>query len=122
MSKRIELDDTGQFAEVREVSELTAGDRRAASAAYRVRIDPATNELSVPGDYNELMHNALAARLITNWSLPHPLPKGDPAVLDQLSMAQLDALYGGIEEHVTAINAASKPKGKESVPTSGSSI
>lgn len=124
--KRILLDPSNPeiWADVRDVDELNAGDRRAVKAAYSLKIDPETRELSVPGDYNELTRNTLAALVITNWSLPLPLPRSDRRVLDRLSMKQLDAIYEGITPHIEAINEAEQVSARDqgSVPTSDSAI
>ena len=123
MTIRIEIDtEAGQWAEVKDVAELNAGDRRAVKAASPLRVDPDTGELSIPGDFQERSKNILAARVLTNWSLPHPLPKGDPAILDRLTMKQLDAIYAGITRHIEAINEADKlaAQDKDSLPTGDS--
>ena len=120
MTKRIELPDGGQYIEVKDVSELRSGDRRAVKAAVPVRMDPETREMSYPGDYNERQKNALAARIITGWNLQWPIPKGDPAILDELTTGQLDALYTGIAEHVDAMNDQADPSAKDTDPTSDS--
>lgn len=120
MTIRIELPDGGQYIEVKDVSELSSGDRRAVSAATPLTIDPETQQATLPGDYNDRMHNALAARIITGWNLQWPLPKGDPRVLDNLTMAQADALFDGIEPHVQAINESrANPRERGSDPTAG---
>lgn len=121
MTIRIELPDGGQYIEVKDVGDLNKGDRQAANAAVKLELDPETGHMLMPGDYNERMNSALAARIITGWNLQWPLPKGDPRVLDNLTMAQADALFEGIKDHVEAINAARvDPREKGTDPTVGS--
>lgn len=105
MTKRIELPGPGEkYIEVKDVGDMSSGDVRAAKGSVSVEVDPATGHQIIPGDYNERMHAGLAARIITGWNLQWPLPKGNPAVLDELTPAQFKALEDGLEEHVEFVN------------------
>jgi hypothetical protein len=120
VTKRIELPEGGQFIEVKDVSELNHGDEIAVKGAVSVEINTKTGNQVMPGDYNERMHDALAARIITSWNLQWPIPKGDPAVLENLNRRQIKALYDGIEDHVKAVNEVINLADKDSIPTSDS--
>jgi hypothetical protein len=122
VTQRIELPEGGQYIEVKDVSELNHGDERAVKGAVSVEINTKTGRSVMPGDYQEAMQDTLAARIITGWNLQWPLPKGDPAVLENLTRRQIKALYDGIEDHVNAINEVIDLADKDSDPTSGSAI
>lgn len=121
MTVRINLTpDGGQWADVKEVSDLNAGDRRSVRAAVGFRINPETKEVEWPGDYSDRTKAALAARIIVNWNLQHPLPSGDASVLDRLTMGQYDALMKGITPQIDACQDQTDPTAEGTVPTNGS--
>jgi hypothetical protein len=123
MSKTVNLSEDGsQFMEIKDLSELNSGDRRAVKAAVNVTIDPETGNQVYPGDMNDRMTNALAARVITNWNLQWPLPSRDITSLDKLTFAQYDAMSEGLEEFRKAINKAetTSPAMRGTDPTAGS--
>lgn len=107
MAIRVALNDAEegqQYALIKDVRELNAGDRRAIRGAVPLRLADDGKTLVYPGDYDEQMKNALLARIVTEWNLSHPLPKGDPAVFDKLDIDQLDRLYAAVAEHVEFLN------------------
>lgn len=121
MTKRIELPgDGGFYIDVKEVHELRSGDRRAAQSAITFTIDPETGSRTLHGDWQTRAKRALAARIITGWNLNFAIPKGDPAVIDKLTMAQEDALYKGIAEHVDAMDDEPDPTAEDTDPTGDS--
>jgi hypothetical protein len=107
MAIRVALNDAeegGQYAFLKEVNELNAGDRRAVRAAVPLKLADDSTTLVYPGDFNDQMQNALLARIVTEWNLPHSLPRGDPRVFDKLTIDQLDRLYDAMEPHVAFLN------------------
>jgi len=125
MAIRVALNDAeegGQYAFLKEVSELNAGDRRAIRGAVPLTLASDGKTLIYPGDYDDQMKNALLARILTEWNLPHPPPRGDASVFDKLSIEQLDRLYEAVTEHIVFLNkAAVNPAKPGTDPTEGSS-
>lgn len=122
MAKRVELDDAGkQYALLKDVKQLNAGDRRAIRGAVPLTLASDGKTLIYPGDYDDQMQNALLARIVTEWNLPLTLPKNDPTVLDQLELDQIDKLYEATQEYVRFLNGGvADPSEKDSVPNSSS--
>jgi hypothetical protein len=124
---RITLPDN-QWVDVKDVTELRAGDRRAVNAATEVKVvgQGADKTAALPGDSDDNMRYALLGRIIVGWNLQWPIPSqsvNGPVVLDNLTFGQLDALYDGIQEHMQVVTGQNKtPADKESEPTSASSI
>lgn len=121
MTVRINLTpDGGQWADVKDVSDLKAGDRRVVRAAVGFRINPETKEVEWPGDYSDRTKAALASRVIVNWNLQYPVPNGDVTVLDELTMPQYDALMKGIQPLIDACQEQVDPSEQGTVPTNDS--
>lgn len=82
-----------QWAEIREVHTLRAGDRKAVDRAVKYRLDEdgAIIREFTAGD-TDARDDALLARLIVEWSLELPLPVAVPASLDELPLDIEDAL------------------------------
>jgi hypothetical protein len=122
---RITLDNPDQWVDVKDVTELRAGDRRAVNAATEVRIG-ADKAATLPGDSDDNMRYALLGRIIVGWNLQWPIPsqsKNGPVILDNLTFGQLDALYAGIQEHMQVVTGQNKtPADKDSDPTVASAI
>lgn len=116
---RIDLGN-GQFADVKEVSELRDGDKDAVSGSYRVAVDPETNEITVPGNRGTLMRRALLCRIITGWNLQFPLPSKRPDSLDKLTFEQSRALRKGTDEHFKLI--VEQITDENADPTEGDSL
>jgi hypothetical protein len=111
MAIRVALDDAeegGSYAFIKEVHELNAGDRRAVRGAVPLTLASDGKTLVYPGDYDDQMKNALLARIVTEWNLQHPHPRGDASVFDKLEIDQLDRLYDAVEPHVKFLNKASE--------------
>lgn len=111
MAIRVALNDAEQgqqYALIKEVGELNAGDRRAVRGAVPMTLAADGQTLQYPGDYDDQMKNALLARIVTEWNLAHSLPKGDPSVFDKLEIEQLDRLYDAVKPHVDFLQKASE--------------
>lgn len=118
---RIDLGNS-QWADVKDVDDLRAGDRRAVNKQITLRVDQETHEVGIPGDMDDNMRNALLARIITGWNLQWPVPNGRTEILDKLTMTQIDALYKGVQEHFDVIRGKDEdPAEKGSDPTGASS-
>lgn len=119
---RVDLGN-GQYADLKDLSELKAGDRRAVNAATEVRLegDGADRKAILPGDMDDNMRYALLARIITAWNLQWPIPSASvngPVVLDNLTFEQLDALYTAVKPYMALITGqAPTPSDKGSDPT-----
>lgn len=120
MAIRVALNDVvegGQYALLKDVSELNAGDRRAIRGAVPLKLADDGTSLIYPGDYDDQMKNALLVRIVTEWNLSHTLPKNDPGVLDKLTIDQLDRLYDACGEHIEFLNKVLQPVQPGSDPT-----
>lgn len=80
MSERHALASEGAWVELRDVRELTYGDRQTAMRAVRKNDDGMGPGLDIT--------NALIALLVVNWQLPQPLPmpSQDPSVIQRLGI------------------------------------
>jgi hypothetical protein len=123
MSKTINLNaDGSQFAEIKEPGEMFNGDRKAVRGAVSVTVDENGHRI-LPGDFQDQMTYALAARAVVTWNLQWPLPGRDITSLDKLTMDQFDRLSNGLDELREALNEAEQgnnPSVKGSDPTAGS--
>lgn len=121
MATRVALNDADpgqQYAVIKDQSELNAGDRRAIRGASPVTLGTDGKTLVYPGDYDDLMKNALLARIVIEWNLTHPLPKGDASVFDLLTIDQIDRLYEAVDGHVKFLNGGvPDPNKRDSDPT-----
>lgn len=107
MATRVALNDAEQgqqFAIIKDVNELNAGDRRAVRGAVPVSLASDGKSVVYAGDYDDQMKNALLARIIKEWNLAWPVPQGDASILDELSIDQIDRLYDAVAAHVEFLN------------------
>jgi hypothetical protein len=125
MAIRVALNDIeegGQYAFLKDVNELNAGDRRAIRAAVPVTLGSDGKTIVYAGDHDDQSRNALLARIVTDWNLSYELPRGDPSVFDKLTIDQLDRLYAAVQPHVDFLSVAAVNPGKRGTdPTEGSS-
>lgn len=115
---RIDLGD-GNWAELRELDELRRADQKAVLRSTEMEIDPAEGKAYVNGAADQDQVDALMERIITNWSLPLPLPSKDRHSLGKLTMAQGDALDEAAAPYLDAINQKVDPAKKGTDPTEG---
>ncbi len=109
-----------QWAELRAVSELRGGDKKAVRGAVVMRFgddDKIVREFSMADDYAR--REALIRRLVVNWSLPEAHPQADPEVLGELPLAIYDALIEATEEHFKAVDFTEQKTPSDGVDSSG---
>lgn len=107
MAIRVALNDAEEGAEwalLKDVRELNAGDRRAIRGAVPLTLAADGRTVVYPGDYDDQMKNVLLARIIKDWNLNRPTPQGDPSVIDELTIDQVDRLYDGCQVHIDFLN------------------
>ena len=132
MAIRVALNDVppengGKYAILKGTEELNAGDRRAIRGAVPVRLatdplDPNALVQVLPGDYDDQMKNALLSRIITDWNIDLPIPKGDASILDRMDIDMQDKLYEAVSEHVKYLNKkVVNPTKPDTDPTDASS-
>jgi len=111
-----------QWAELRDVSTLRAGDRKAVNKTLRWKIDENGRIESTfsPGDMDDLT-NAVLARVIVNWSYALPLPQADPASLDELPLDAWEALEEATKPHRQALDFSRRRDPAETKGSTGSS-
>jgi hypothetical protein len=115
---RVEL-DSSNWADIADVSELRSGDRRAINRTVRLELDE--NEKPIlTGSLTQGMRDALVKRVVSNWSLPFPIPEKDPGSLDKLTLEQEDALDKAVEPHMALISGNVDPGKRGSDPTEDS--
>ena len=112
---RVDLGE-GQWAEIKEVSELRRSDQKAALRASSLVIDPDTKTVSLNGANDQDMADALLERIITSWSFPNAVNK---QTLGQLSLEQGDKLQEAIKPHLELISAKVDPAKRDTDPTEG---
>ena len=115
---RVDLGED-QWADLRELGELRRADQKAVLRSTTMEIDPAEGKAFINGAADEDQVDALMERIITNWSLPLPLPSQDPKSLGKLTMAQGDALADAAKPYLEAINVKVDPAKKGTDPTEG---
>jgi hypothetical protein len=112
---RIELPN-GNWAEVKEISDLRRSDRRALNEAIVIETAEGGHAI-VRASLEDDMANAVLPSLVLNWSLPLPLPSVKPDVLDLLTLEQDQALREGIQGHINALQGKNAPVPDNAVPT-----
>lgn len=120
MAIRVSLNDKEEGAEwalLKETRELNAGDRRAARGAVATTLGTDGKTLVYPGDYDDQLRNAVLSRVIKDWNLTKPVPNGDPSVLDELTIEQIDKLYEAVQPHIDYFNGVPNPEAKGTDPT-----
>lgn len=116
----VTIDSQGNTADIKDVSELRRGDRRAVNQAIVIEVDPNTNGPIIRGSNDDDMATAVLRHVVLNWTLPLVLPAKDASVLDKLTLEQDDNLRAAIESHIDAIRGKTAPVKDNETPTSGS--
>jgi len=111
-----------QWAELRAVSTLRAGDRKAVNKTMRFKVDENGRIESTfsPGDMDELT-NAVLARVIVNWSYDLPHPQQDPSSLDELPLDAWEALEEATKPHRQALDFSRRRDPAETKDSAASS-
>lgn len=94
-----------QWADIRAVSTMRAGDAKALRKSVRLMLD-ANGEWDrtfTAGDPDDRV-DALLARVIVTWSYDLPNPKADPGSLDEIPPDAWDALAQAVEPHLEALD------------------
>src|SRR5437764_131803 len=99
---RVELGGS-DWAEIMDAGELRHADRKAVMRVSVMEIDPNRGMAYVSGATDDDARDELLKRIVTNWSLPYPLPKDDPESLGRLSLDQADALAEAVRPHMDLI-------------------
>jgi hypothetical protein len=113
---QIELDDVN-WADLKELSDLRRADRKAVNAATVFEGDPETGRPIIRASMDDDRIDAIAIHVITNWSLPFPLPSVDKASLDKLTLPQGDALEAALKPYMDAITGKNAPAKSNDTPT-----
>lgn len=116
---RVQLDDVN-WADLKEVSELRRADRSAVNKAIVFEGDPVSGRPVVRASMDDDMADAVLAAVVTNWSLPLPLPSADLKSLGALTLAQDDRLREAIQPHLDALRGKNTPVKENTDPTTGS--
>lgn len=119
MATQILIDDVN-WAELRDVSELRRVDRKAVNMAIVFEVDPESKMPVMRASMDDDIADATLTAVVTNWSLPFPLPSVDPASLDKLTLAQDDKLREAIQPHIDAIRGNDAPVKENAAPTPAS--
>ena len=106
----------GQWAELKEVSELRRSDQKAVLKASTLTIDPESQTVQLSGSNDQDMADALLERIITSWSFPNAVNKQS---LGQLSLDQGDKLQEAIKPHLELITVKVDPAKRDTDPTEG---
>lgn len=112
---RVDLGED-QWAELKEVGELRRSDKKAVLRVSTLVIDPETKLVTVSGDNDEEMADALLERIITSWSFPNAINKQS---LGQLSLAQGDKLQEACKPYLEVIAKNVDPAKRDTDPTGG---
>jgi hypothetical protein len=115
---RVDLGE-GQWAELKELNQLTRGDKKAVLRATTMELDPSEGKAYISGANDEDQADALMRRIVVEWSFPMPLPSSDPKVLDRLSLEQGDRLQEAVKPYLELINTKVDPAKKGTDPTAG---
>jgi hypothetical protein len=113
---RIEL-DSSNWAEVKEIDELRNADRKAVNRATSVNYDDTGGHLMLASVESD-RYEALAARVVTEWSLPLKLPGRDKSVFDELTLEQEQHLREKLRGHMAVIDERTEPGRPGTGPTS----
>jgi hypothetical protein len=96
--------DVEHWAEIRAVAELRAGDAKAVRRAAKIDVGGDDENTSISIGINDVMRDALLARVITAWSYDLPIPAGDVESLDKLSLEAYNALLLATDEHWSRVD------------------
>lgn len=108
-----------QWAELREPGELRRADKMAVLEHVDLEISPDERRVFVNGAADDKQVDALLERVITNWSLPFPLPKDDPASMGKLTLDQGDRLAEAVKPYMQLILGKVDPGQRGTDPTAG---
>ena len=112
----VQLDDTN-WVELKEVGDLRRADRRALNKAIVYEVDPETKRPVIRASLDDDMADAVLPLLVTNWSLPFPLPSVDLKGLDALTLDQDAKLREAIQDHLNALQGKNAPAKDNADPT-----
>lgn len=125
---------SGQWIEMRDANQLTAGDRLAMHSTTRLPVEPGSNGTRTYSfslsDVDEQLY-AVLGQIITGWSYPYCLPRDDDSFdehgkptfensLRRLSLDDWDELEAATEPHMDKLRTGKK--GKKTTSTTSSSI
>ncbi len=113
---QIFLDETN-WADLKELSDLRRSDRKAVNQAIVFEGNPETGRPIIRASMDDDMTDAIAIHVISNWSLPLPLPSVDPTSLDKLTLDQGDALEAALRPYLDAIRGTNAPVKGNDTPT-----
>jgi hypothetical protein len=127
---RVQL-DSANWADLKEVSDLRRGDRKAVNEKIVFEGDPATGRPVIRASMDDDMAEAVLEHVVTDWSLQLPLPAADPyrpasadgktpenpGCLSKLTLEQDDALREAIKPHLAAIRGETTPTKDNPDPT-----
>jgi hypothetical protein len=113
---RVELGGP-DWAEIKEPGELRHADRKAVLRVSVMEISPEDKRAYVNGANDEEMRDELLKRVVTNWSLPLPLPSLDADSLGRLTLDQADKLAEAVKPHMDLIVNRQDPTRRGTDPT-----
>lgn len=133
---QVKLDETN-WANLKEVSDLRRGDRKAVNE--KIIVEATTDGRPIiRQSMDDDVADAVLEHVVLDWSLPLPLPAADPyrpavispkgelvspeniGSLNKLTIPQADALYEAIKPHVAALTGQSAPVKENETPTADS--
>lgn len=115
------------WAEVTPVEQLTRFDRKAVNAV--IVFEQNGGKPVVRASMDDDMAEAIIERVVTDWSLPFPVPGQDPhrpavgdtpenpGSINKLSLEQDDALRKAVQPHIKAILGQNAPTPANEIPT-----
>jgi hypothetical protein len=109
--------DADNWAEIKEVTDLRRGERRAVNAAIVFEGDAKSGNPIIHASLDDDMVNALAPFVVIEWSLPLPLPAKDISALDKLTLEQDDSLRKALQPHIDACQGKGTPVKAHEDPT-----
>lgn len=95
---------------------MRRGDRRAVNQVILLESGEGGRAV-IRGSMDDDMRTAVLQRVVTDWSLPWPVPAGHPEVLDNLTIEQDDALSKAVEPHLDMIRGRNAPVKENENPT-----
>jgi hypothetical protein len=123
--------DSDNYAELKEVTELRRADRVAVNRKVVINFDNEGKRV-VYGSMDDDMAEAVIEHVVTDWSLPFPVPGKNPHIaatattpenpgsLSFLTLEQDDNLRKAIQPHLDAINGKNAPVKENADPTPAS--
>lgn len=112
--------DATNWADIKDVSELRRADRLAVNQAVTYEVDGESKLAVVRESMADDVADAVLKTVVTNWSLPFPLPSADPSSLGKLTLEQDDRLREAIQPHIDALRGNKTPVKANEGPTPGS--